>query len=244
VVRFAGILALCVAGLLSAPAKADVTVAVASNFLTPVREIAALFEAREGAHVRLVHGSTGLLFAQITHGAPFEVFLAADQHRPELLEADDRALARASYAEGILILVSRDDLPDDRADYAGIMRDRRVALANPRLAPYGVAAMDGLNSLGLDESSVQLVMGDNVGQAANIFVSGNADFGLLSASQLIDLHKIDGSINAVEFQTGTRILQDMVLLAGASPEAVEFFDFMASDAAQEVILRMGYRIPQ
>ena len=141
-------------------------------------------------------------------------------------------------------MVSRDMPPENPADFGTFLTNYRVALANPRLAPYGAAAMSGLAGLGLTEDDLRLVMGDNVGQAASILVSGNADVGLLAASQLMDLHRIDGGLAAVEFPTDQKILQDMVLISGASQQAVEFYEFMASDVAKDVILRMGYKIPE
>lgn len=187
---FPGLLALLGSVGLATPAAAEtVRAAVASNFAPAAREIAARFEAETGHRVLLSFGATGQLYAQIVRGAPFEVFLAADDERPALAEAAGLAVpgARFTYAVGRLALVSREP---DRIRGPESLRSpeiTRLALANPATAPYGRAAVETLRALGLDPGSARfrLVQGTNVGQVFSFVHTGNADAGFVALSQTI-----------------------------------------------------------
>jgi molybdate transport system substrate-binding protein len=234
--------------LASAPAAADrIRVAVASNFAGAAQEIADRFESREGHEVVLSFGSTGMHYAQITHGAPFDAFLAADAWRPELLERDGLALpgSRFTYARGQLVLWSATaGLVDpegrvlERGDF------RRLAIANPELAPYGRSAREVLTALGLWDGLVdRLVRAENVGQAFQFVASGNAELGFVAYSQILQLAgSIGGSLWRVPEDLHSPIEQQAVLLSGSDP-ARAFLSFLRGDEALEIIGEAGYGAP-
>ena len=159
-------------------AAGEVTVAVASNFLLTAEKIAATFEAETGHEVVLSNGSTGLLYAQITNGAPFDIFLSADEERPRRLKEDGRALETRAYAIGALAVLSRTPLTVETA--GEVFAGKTVALADPTVAPYGRAATRAMEVLGLDTATFRPVMVANVGQVASIFGTGNADFAFVA----------------------------------------------------------------
>ncbi len=232
-------------------AKADeVVVAVATNFLVPAREIAAEFEDDTGHSVVLVAGATGKLATQILLGAPFDIFLAADQARPELLVDKKAAVAgsRFTYATGTLVLWARDALPltGTALDSLDTARVSRLAMANPKLAPYGLAAQQALDRLGfLKPLSGRFVYGENIGQTFAMAASGNVTAGLIAKSQLVSLpddqrgHWID-----VPSMLHEPILQDGVLIMRAKDNIVarSFISFMKSDKVTGVIKRFGYGV--
>lgn len=232
-------------------AKADeVVVAVATNFLLPAREIAAEFEENTGHSVVLVAGATGKLATQILAGAPFDIFLAADQARPELLVERKAAVAgsRFTYAVGMLVLWSRDRLPLTGTALASLdtMRVSRLAMANPKLAPYGLAAEQTLDRLDfLKPLSGRFVYGENIGQTFAMAASGNVTAGLIAKSQLASLpddqrgHWID-----IPNTLHEPILQDGVLIMRAKDNGVarSFMSFMKSDKVIGVIKRFGYGV--
>lgn len=223
------------------------TVAVASNFLTTARLLGAEFEVRTGHTLRLAHGSTGRLYAQITTGAPFDVFLAADQQRPALLESAGLVRARRSYAEGRLVLVGREGIFLSREDLRAALTGRRVALADPEVAPYGAAAAEVMRGANVDPQTdhLRLYFGENVGQTANILVTGNAELAFLSASQVSSLPDADWSILSLD-GLHAPVLQDAVLLerAAANDAAFAFFGFLASDLAADILADAGYGVPE
>ena len=221
-----------------------VQVAVAANFTAAAREIAAAFEDRTGAAALLSFGSTGQLYAQIVQGAPFEVFLAADQERPERAEREGLAVpgSRRTYAVGRLVLFSAEA---GRVRGPDALRDpglRRIALANPRLAPYGRAALEVAEALGMGEIlRGRQVIGMNVSQAHQFVRTGNAELGFLALSQVA--RTSDGSRWLVPEDLHAPIRQQAVLLdAGRdNPAARRFLDFLDSRTAREILRRHGYR---
>lgn len=232
----------------SLAAGEEALVAVATNFLNTARSLQAEFERAGEYRVTLTAGATGKLYAQINHGAPYDVFLSADQARPELLEQSGLGVhgTRFTYAQGRLVVWSRDS-GRIRATPAETLRQkglRAVAIANPRLAPYGQAAMEVLASLETpDELMNKLVLGENVGQAFALVATANADIGLVSLSQVI------GRANAsdgwyVEFDPAhyEPIRQDAILLQHGSGNAAAaaFLAFLRSDAAIRIIVDDGY----
>ena len=237
--------ALCALSLLaSAMAHAEsVTLAVATNFIVPVREIASAFEAASGHRVRISTGSTGKLYAQIAHGAPFDVFLAADSERPARAEAEGLAVpgSRITYAIGKLVLYSAEPARIDaqasvlrRGDYT------RLAIANPDTAPYGLAAVETLRALGLYTAAApRLIRGDNIAQTYQFVATGNAPLGFVALSQVID--HAEGSRWVVPETLYAPIHQDAVLLARAArnPAAGAFMQFLGSDAARRILIRYG-----
>ncbi len=228
------------AALVTGPAlAADATVAVAANFLTTARALETAYEAGSGFDIRLAHGSTGRLFAQIVTGAPFDVFLAADDVRPAALEQRGLVAQRQTYALGQLVLVSRAPvtLPQDLAG-------RRVAMADPAVAPYGLAARQALDDLGLGTEGIDPVFGDSVGQVASIFVTGNADLAFLALSQVPDL----GADVTVTPMAGryAPVRQDAVLLrrGAENPAAAGFYAFLDTPEGRALIEAAGYEVPE
>jgi len=248
-----GLQALCLC-ILAAPVYADsATVAVASNFSQAARALVADFETRQSDQIRLVLGSSAKLFAQIHQGAPFDILLSADEQKPRALI--DQGLAQATsylvYAEGSLVLWSTDtDLL--LAGGEALLRSgafARLALANPRLAPYGLAAQQTLRALNYDESlKAQLVMGESVGQTFQFVVTGNATLGFVAASQLRNWQEQagkQGSLWAVPSTLHQPIRQAGVLLnrANHNRTAQAFMVYLASPEAQSIIQDQGYRLP-
>ncbi|MBO8086116.1 MAG: molybdate ABC transporter substrate-binding protein [Marichromatium sp.] len=220
----------------------EVRVAVAANFTAAMKEIATAFEAATGHTTRISFGSTGKLYTQIVNGAPFDVFLAADQRRPALLVEEGRASAPFTYAIGELALWSAD--PALITDGAALLESGafdRLAIANPKTAPYGAAAMEVLESLGLAETlAPKLVRGDNIAQTYQFVATGNAELGFVALAQIA----LDpsGSRWEVEQSHYSPIRQDAVLLegAGSNPAAQALLDYLQGEAARAVITRYGY----
>lgn len=218
-------------------------IAVAANFTAVAETLAELFEAETGHEAVLSFGSTGQLYAQITHAAPFDVFLAADLSRPERAIADGFAVEGSLfvYAEGRLALYGPGrDLGDGvaalRSDFS------RLAIADPGAAPYGPAAMETLAALDLLETvTPRLVQGENIAQTLQFVESGNAELGFVAASQV--LRKGDQWL--VPATLHGPISQGAVLLdAGAdNAAAIAFLDFLSTEAAVAVIEAAGYSVP-
>ena len=222
-------------------AAGDVAIAVASNFLTTAEELARKFEEDTGHAVTISHGATGQLFTQIDAGAPFDVFLAADAKRPELLVQSGKASEAATYALGKLVLAGSTDITRDSA--SDVIDGRTVALADPTVAPYGLASTAAMERLKLDTATFRPVLVANVGQVATVFASGNADFAFVSAAQVPLLNPA-----AVLELNGLHppITQDAALLTQASDNdaAAAFWEWLFSDDATSLIARSGYDLPE
>lgn len=231
---------------LAAPLRADeVKIAVASNFTPVLEAIAPRFEQQSGHTLSIISGATGNHYAQIVHGAPFDVFLAADAERPRLLEEEGRAIvgSRFTYALGRLVLWSADA---GRVDGDGQVLQQggfaRLALANPALAPYGVAAQEVLTQLGLWQGlQGKIVLGDNIAQTLQFVQTGNAQLGFIALSQVADLGNT-GSYWKVPAALYSPIVQQGVLLKDSAP-ARAFIDFLQSEAGREMIHAAGYDLP-
>ena len=239
------------AGLLlcmGAAQAAEVKVAVASNFAQPLAAIAAAFQKETGHTVSISAASTGKLYAQIRHGAPFEVLLSADDETPARLEAEGLGVAgsRFTYATGALVLWSPDAAAVDAE--GKILRQPgsgKIAIANPKLAPYGRAAQEALTALGLyDALKPRFVMGENIGQTFQFVASGNAGMGLVAAAQVMQ----DGTLKAgsawrVPAHLYTPIRQDAILLqsAAASKAAQALMRYLREPAVRAIIQSYGYR---
>jgi molybdate transport system substrate-binding protein len=218
-------------------------VAVAANFAAPMQRIAEAFGADTGHVLTLTAGATGALYAQIRAGAPFDVLLAADTETPARLLAEGLAVAGSgfTYATGRLVLWSPQPgrVDADGAVLAG-GRFRHLALANPKLAPYGRAAMQVLQRMGLAQSlAPKLVRGQNVAQAYQFVASGNAELGFVARSQVIGA---DGSAWPVPSSLHEPIRQDAVLLrqGAANPAAQALLDYLRGPRAQAVLRAFGY----
>ena len=239
------------AGLLlsSQVAEADqIRVAVASNFSSAVKALAAAFETQSEHEVKLVAGSTGKHFTQIKHGAPFEVFLAADADHPRRLENEALAVpdTRFTYAVGRLALWSpRDGLVDGEGQILKSADFRYLAIANPDLAPYGRAAEEVLASLGLwQDLQRRMVRGENIGQTFQFVVTGNAELGFVALSQVAAVATTisPGSLWRVPQNLYDPIEQQAVLLRDTDA-ARAFLAFVRSEEARSIIRDHGYQTP-
>jgi molybdate transport system substrate-binding protein len=236
--------ALALAGLTSAPTHAEIVhVAVAANFTAVAEQLAPLFTAETGHDVSYSFGATGLLYTQISQGAPFEVLLAADAERPRRAVAGGLGVEGTvfTYAIGALALYSTSlDLSDGKAVLEAGDFDK-VAIADPATAPYGRAAQETIEALGLtDAITPKLVTGESISQTLQFVESGNAEIGFVAASQVVG----KSDVWLVPADLHEPIRQDAVLLkAGeANPAATAFLDFLRSDAAVAVIEASGYVI--
>lgn len=239
--------ALCIA-LSSAPALAeDVQVAVAANFTAPMKLIAADFEKDTGHKAMLTFGATGKFYAQITNGAPFEVFLAADDETPAKLEKEGAAVngSRFTYATGKLVLWSaQPGVVDAQGEVLKKGDFKRIAIAAPKLAPYGAAAVEAISKLGLQAAlEPKLVQGESIGQAFSFVSTGNAELGFIALSQVYESGKIkSGSAWIVPESLHSPIRQDAVLLAKAkdSKASAQLMAFLKTEKARAVIRSFGY----
>ena len=243
-------LALLVCFLAPSACAEDALVAVATNFSEVMERLESDFEQAGDHTLTVTTGSTGKLYAQIRHGAPFDMLLAADQHRPKLLEAESHAVAgsRFTYAVGRLTLWSP-DAEHVSVDGSATLRAgsfRKLAMANPDLAPYGAAARETLTALGLlDALQPRMVMGENIGQAHALVATGNADLGFVALSYVLSpRNKPPGSRWDVPEYLYTPIRQDAVLLKrGAGNAAARaFVEFLKTDEARAVIENFGYGV--
>jgi molybdate transport system substrate-binding protein len=245
---FASLLLLLVTSPTVAQA-AEVQAAVAANFSGPFERIAADFAAETGHKAVAAVGATGKLYAQIKNGAPFEVFLAADDETPRklVMEGDAVAGSQFTYARGKLVLWSaRPGLVDDKGTV--LLRDdiTHIAIANPKLAPYGLAAEETLKAGKIyDAVKPKLVMGENITQAFQFVATGNAEVGFVALSQVVAPGKPqEGSLWIVPANLYSPILQDAVLLkkGETNPAASALLKFLKSDKARAVIKSYGYEL--
>jgi len=242
---FAALLGLALAG----PGLAgEVTVAVASNFLTTVQQLARGFQAETGHNVHIVNGSTGMLFAQISKGAPYDVFLSADQARVSMLVDAGKLLEgdQKPYAFGKLVLYARGKgvLAEDIR--ASLTREtlRHFAMADPSTAPYGLAAREVLEHMGLENLiEEKAVLGANIGQTFGFVKTGNAEIGFVALSQA---KVIGGEWLDIPPETYAPIVQGAGLLihARGNDAARGFYDYLSSDAALAVLVKSGYGVPE
>ena len=229
-------------------AAAEVSVAVAANFTAPMKRIAEEFEKETGHKAVLSYGATGRFYAQITNGAPFDVFLSADDETPAKLEKVGAAVPGSSftYATGRLVLWSaKPGLVDEKA--AVLLRNefKYLAIAAPKLAPYGAAAMETMTKIGmLPLLQAKLVTGESIGQTFSMISSGNAELGFVAMSQGFEDGKLkSGSAWVVPAHLHSPLKQDAVLLARASsnPAAPQFLTFLKSGQAQAIMNSFGYK---
>lgn len=235
--------------LMNAQATADqLRVAVASNFIPPARALGELYEQQTGHRVILIPGSTGKHYAQIVQGAPFQAFLAADAERPRLLESRGLMVAgsRFTYAQGKLVLWSPETgLVDSEGEVLKHGDFRHLALANPRLAPYGEAAQAVLVARNLWQPlQEKMVRGESIGQAYQFVASGNAELGFVAYSQVyLPGRPFQGSAWQIPVELYPPIEQQAVLLEDTAA-ARGFLEFVASAEGRQLIKEFGYGIPE
>ena len=238
---------LALAGACHSARAGEVLVAVASNFVAPMHRIAAEFEKTTGHQARLVVGSTGKFYAQIKAGAPFQLLLAADDETPARLvrEGDGVAGSPFTYAIGKLVLWSpKPGFVDEEGEVLKSGRFAHLALANPKLAPYGLAATETLKALGLAEALQQkIVTGESITQAWQFVASGSAELGFVAYSQThAEGRLIGGSYWLVPARYYRPIRQDAVVLGkGKGVAAVDALaGFLKSPVAADIIKSYGY----
>ena len=246
----ARIAALFAALVFSSQALAEqVQVAVAANFTAPLQAIVAEFEKDTGHSVVASFGATGQLYAQIQHGAPFEVFLSADESTPARLDSEGLGVSgsRFTYAVGSLVLWSATPGYLDGSDAVlKANQYRHLAIADPKTAPYGLAATQVLAKLGLTEAvQGKLVTGQSIAKALHFIATGNAELGFVALSQVYqDGQLSSGSAWIVPAELHTPIKQDALILSKGehNPAAAAFMDYMKSEKAAAIIKSYGYTL--
>jgi molybdate transport system substrate-binding protein len=236
--------------LLGALAQAgEVTVAVAANFTAPMQKIAKAFEQDTGHKAQLAFGATGKFYAQIKNGAPFAVLLAADDETPARLEQEGLAIAgtRFTYATGRLALWSKQtNVVDDKGEVLRSNSFNKIAIADPKLAPYGIAAMEVIHKLGLQANVVpKLVQGESIGQTYQFVSTENAQLGFVALSQIsVDGRIPQGSAWVVPQHLHSPLKQDAVLLTVGKDNAVAYalLKYLHGDTAKAIIKSYGYAL--
>ena len=226
---------------------AEVSVAVAANFTAPMQKIAAAFERDTGHKAQLAFGATGKFYAQIANGAPFQILLAADEATPRKLAGEGLAdgATQFTYAIGRLALWSRQaGYVDSEGRVLGKSDWRHIAIANPRLAPYGAAAMQVLEQLKLvQQVQPRVVQGENIAQTWQFAASGNAELGFVALSQIMEDGKLrEGSAWLVPASLHSPIRQDAIALKGAQGNAAAdaLLQYLRGDKARAIIRSYGY----
>ncbi len=245
--RFAGLLATLT---MTAGAHAgEVQVAVAANFTAPMQQIAAAFEQDTGNKAVLAFGATGKFYAQIHNGAPFEILLAADDETPLKLERERQTVpgSRFTYAIGKLVLWSaKAGYVDSQGKVLQAGQFAHLAIANPKAAPYGAAAVETLTRLNLyDRLQPKIVQGENIAQAHQFVGTGNAELGFVALSQVARDGKFtSGSGWIVPASMHAPIRQDAVILGkgGSNPTAAALMAYLKSDKARGIIRAFGYAL--
>lgn len=243
-------LAFCVIPLIWAhdSLAADVSVAVAANFAAPMKIIAQDFERATGHKAVLSFGGTGQFYAQIRNGAPFSVLLAADTLTPAKIEQEGLGVSgtKFTYAIGQLVLWSKKpELVDDQGEILKTGNFSKIAIANPKLAPYGSAAIEVLNRLGvMSQVKPKIVEGSNIAQTYQFVFSENASLGFVALSQVYEDGKLKhGSGWIVPAKMYSPIKQDAILLNSGrnNPAAIALMTYLQSQAAKAVIHKFGYQ---
>lgn len=227
----------------------DVQVAVAANFTAPIQAIAKDFEKDTGHKLVAAYGATGQFYAQIKNGAPFEVFLAADDTTPAKLENEGATVkgSRFTYAIGTLALWSaKEGYVDAKGDVLKANQFKHLSIANPKAAPYGLAATQVLDKLKLtDATKDKIVEGQNITQAYQFVSTGNAELGFVALSQIWQDGKLSaGSAWIVPAELHDPIRQDAVILEKGkdNPAAKALVDYLKGPKAAAVIKSYGYEL--
>lgn len=245
-------LSFLLAGLLAMTnhARADeVSIAVAANFTAPMQKIAAAFEKDTGHKVVASFGSTGKFYAQIKGGAPFELLLSADEETPAKLITENAAVPGSpfTYAIGKLVLWSaKPGVVDGQGEVLKKGAFEHIALANPKLAPYGAAGIEVMKALGAyDGAQTRVVTAENITQAYQFVSTGNAQLGFVALSQVLKDGKIEGSSWIVPAKLYTPIRQDAVILdkGKGKPATLALMQYLKSETSVAIIRSYGYELP-
>lgn len=234
------ILICCTSAAVSAAQKLNI--AVAANFKPVLEEITDRYQLVSDVDIDLIVGSTGALFAQITHGAPFDIFFSADADRPLKLEQAGKTRKRVTYAYGQLVLYG----PQlSNVTEASLTQGHRIAIANPRHAPYGRAAIETLETFGVVDPS--LIYGSNVAQAFAFVATGNTPLGFVALSQLkfsVSPPPNASSYWVVSVDRYQPIEQQLVIVNRAPATAEHFVDFLSEPQIRSLIKQAGYRLAE
>ena len=230
--------------------SSNLHIAAASNFTATMRSLQTTFEQRSGHSLTISYGSSGQLYTQIRNGAPFEVFLSADKFRPQKLSQDGYAVieSRFTYALGQIALWHAKKGSDINAQtLINAHIQKRLATANPKHAPYGVAAMETLKRLDVyDLWKKRIITGQNVAQAQQFIASGHVSLGFIAYSQILSLaSEKQGSHWLVPTRYHSPLAQQLVVLkkGEANPLSFEFLEFLKSPEAQSIMQNFGYITP-
>ncbi len=248
--RKSSILVILLAAYATTLRAEEAVIAVAANFSAPMQQIASLFQKDTGHTMKLSFGATGAIYAQIKNGAPFDVFLSADQSTAQKLALEGLAVpnSRFTYATGQLALWSKQkDLVDGKGQILKSNSIQRIAVANPKLAPYGAAALETITNLGLvNELQPKLVQGDNISQTYQFVFTQNAQVGFVALSQIYANDAISsGSAWIVPSHLYKPIAQDAILLRKGSDNAAAkaLLLYLKGDKARQIIKSYGYLVP-
>jgi len=238
--------------VLSSPFRgiaAEAHIAVATNFAEPIKAVAAVLEKTSGHSLKVTLGATGKLYAQIKNGAPFDVLLAADTKAPAQLEADGlvQAASRFTYATGKLVLWSADATKvDGKGKVLTTGNFRKLAYASPKVAPYGAAALQVIEQLGLTNAlAPKLVQGESIGQTFGFVYTGNAELGFVALSQVLEGGQLkSGSMWVIPQNLYQPIRQDAVVLkrGATNPAAQALMALLKSPNVKDLIRSYGYDI--
>lgn len=226
----------------------SIHIAVASNFLLPMKQLAAEFEQVSGHKIILSSASTGKLFAQLMHGAPYDLFFSADGTRADLLVKKGLAKKSSVYARGQIVFVAKGREAESTSwqcrSVLNSLAASKLAIANPKTAPYGLAARETLIKLGKwDAYKSKLVMGENILQAYQFITTGNVNAGFIAASLVVNSTLLDDYCQwLVPARLHQPIYQKMVILNRAKKNmaVIEFFNYMKSAEAKNIIIKNGY----
>jgi len=226
----------------------DIKVAVASNFLQPMKSLTRLYEKETGQRVKISSGSTGKFYTQIIHGAPYDLFFAANTREPERLEKRGYAIhgSRMTYAVGKIILWSKKHDVRDQSEIKSILTEtsiKTIAIANPKTAPYGVAAMEVIHQLNISLQVIRVIKGENINQTWQFLQTGNVDMGFIAASQIKDPDKIQGGYYLnIPINLYTAIEQQAVILSSSKKVtlAKKFLIFIQREDIKQRIAKYGY----
>jgi len=239
-----GLLGACLATPLAA--KNNVLyVAVATNFRTTMQPLIRDFESQYPGHIVASYASTGKLYAQIRHGAPFQIFLAADKQRPQKLLTDGLGVAASQHTYAIGRLVLWQPNSTQALDHGSSLQHlKRLAMANPKTAPYGLAAAQVLHTLHQEQAQPQRIFGENIAQTFQFVGTGNVQAGLVALSQILSQSIPESDYWLIPAHYHEPILQQSVLLKTAAkhPLAQQFYAYLYSDAAKEIIRKHGYGV--
>lgn len=234
-----GCFVLCNSLAISVSSAAQLSIAVAANFAAPLKSVLTEFEQQTGIQTRLTVASSGVLYAQIKHGAPFDLFLSADSARPQALVSSKKVAAQqvSTYAMGKLALVGD---PQYKPESTSMLVYQRIAIADPNLAPYGIAARSIIERVGeWDNLNGRIIRGKNVQQTLQFWQSGNVDVALIALSQCM-VYQLD--CVEIPLDNYPPIIQQMVVLNEQPNSAARrLADYLLSETVQQSLADMGYQ---